>query len=46
MTGADLHGMSLSELREISPGCTRVECKTLLRMVRHIESASQVSVRA
>ena len=42
VTGDDLQGIDMDELREISPKRTRVEYKLLLQMIRNIEAASQV----
>ena len=42
VTGDDLHGMDFDELREISPHCTRVECKLLLQRIKDVQFAYKV----
>ena len=42
-SGDDFQDM-LKELREISPNRTRAECKLLLRRIKEVQAASQVTV--
>lgn len=44
ISGADLQGMDLEELHEISPNRTRVERKLLLQMIEDIQAVAQVSL--
>ena len=45
VTGNDLQGMYLQEVREISPNRTQAECKLLVQRIKDIQAVSQVSAR-